>query len=321
MKKEEWFHYPTVVMAEEESTQDKLGMQRLLSSEDLTFDSWVQYYKSKYQGSEKASELYSRSHLGYNLHHYFRQPVTYKVRKNKYDFLMRTKFKIMGNLIQAPFSNFVLCLPSNTLRTRAVTIFIEVGTISKLKQDEEFYVINKLVNQYNIKRYISLQMMESDGDATRTTMPIIEDMEVEQMLHVSNRTNLAKEDKNIFEIIIKTLLYLTTKNVDIQKELGITYALGNNPKKRRNQLRKMNMDSYTHYDIGRLYDNRVASTSSGQRGVGKNAACLVAGFYKAQWYGKKTEIKPFGTHQEVIWIDSYSKGLNPVAKTVEIIGS
>jgi len=127
--------------------------------------------------------------------------------------------------------------------------------------------------------------------------------------------------------VINVLLYLTSKNPDIIKQLPVYYnrMLENikNPVKRRKLVKRMDKAPKLPIFVAgsSIKDDRNTQAISRYGSVGKwklSHQQKVSGHWREQWYGSA---KDSTRHQEVIWIEDYIRGPDAgdvISKTIQV---
>lgn len=114
--------------------------------------------------------------------------------------------------------------------------------------------------------------------------------------------------------VINVLLYLTSKNPDIVKQLPIDYDrvisnIKSSAKRRKLENRVKRVNRLPVFIAGStLTDDRNTQSIDKYGSVGKWKLChqqKVSGYWREQWYGSA---KDGSRHTEVIWIEDYVRG-------------
>lgn len=261
-------------------------------------------------------------------YHYYRfaksGKVMYKIRPKMVERLNNIEISFPGKLLVAPHKEFVISMPFGIINTNLgslVSIYVssEPFTAKGYLDDKTITSdrgVMDIVREHgdNINRTLRAIGVFYDnknaqsGQTAYYQLPIVEDMDVQKQFSemISKVSFENKESVNvIFNMVLNFCAYLSTKDPDIQKVLGIKYTSSSNPKKQR--LAEMNnrLYGYDYVDVGRIYDTRYVSTSSGSgRQILKRF--LVRAHIRAQWYGPKTDGP--GTEQRLILIEEFEKG-------------
>jgi hypothetical protein len=261
--------------------------------------------------------------------------ITYKIRKEKVEFLQNVELDIPANLLILPFDEFMISIPKGTIQTsqgHLLNIYCEQEAF-----DEKIYLDGRYEVEENIKQLIAANPGKikrllrcyaiswkdgaDDGMTSYYQFPVIEDENVwNQFLHLVDTTKEYKHKdtiKEVFNLMLNFCAYLSCPNPEVEKVLGIIRKPANpNSKKARAAERDNLVNGYTYFDVGRIYANRYNSNDEWMfdpDGVNQPAGkrhiirFKVRRHIRAQWYGSKANGKP-GTEQKLILIEEHWKG-------------
>lgn len=311
------------------------------TKEQPTFDQVVQFSRSiatskRYDkfydfAMEKAMVFDGDTNLHLMMFHTFRffqdGAITYKVRKEKVEFLKDITLTIPANLLVLPFNEFMISMPTKSLvadQGNILNIYVsQEPFIESAYLDERYEVeanIMKLIkdNPGKIKRIIRCYGISyTDNDVNGTTnyyqLPIIEDQDIAEQFNKlidSSAYQIHRDTTRvIFNFMLNFCAYLSVPNADVAKILGVTKRpIQVGSKKWRNAERQNIIESYNYFDVGKIYSERFRSGSeSYQKGERSVSIHKVRRHLRAQWYGPRSEEKP-GTEQRVILIEEHWKG-------------
>ena len=252
---------------------------------------------------------------------------TYKIRKEKVEFLQNIELNIPANLLILPFDEFMISVPKGSITTSQgdlLNVYVcqepfdpEIYKDGRYEVEENIAELIKN-NPGKIKRLIrcyGISWKEGNDDAETTyyQMPVIEDRDIwEQFLHLVNTTQAYEHKdtiKQIFNLMLNFCAYLSCPNPDIEKILGVIRKPIQIGSKKWRQAEKSNLVSgYGYFDVGKVYATRYHSDIISYQETGIYVRKFkVRRHIRAQWYGSKADGKP-GTEQKLIMIEDHWKG-------------
>jgi len=270
----------------------------------------------------------------YHLNRFFQYgSVTYKIRKEKVEFLENIELNIPGKLLVLPHDEFMISIPSGSIRTsqgNMLNIYVAQEKVDESVYQNGKYEVEQNIldlikaNPGKIKRMIRCYAISyQDGAEDRTTsyyqFPVIEDEDVWEQFKELVRTTKAYEHKDttlkVFNLMLNFCAYLSCPNPDIERILGIIKKpIKHGSKKWKKAERDNLINGYHYFDVGRIYSTRYDSEwefdpDGIKEPMGKRYVYRfkVRRHIRAQWYGPRQEDKP-GTEQKLIMIEDHWKG-------------
>ena len=250
--------------------------------------------------------------------------ITYKIRKEKVDFLKDITLSIPANLLVLPFNEFMISVPSGAIVTsqgNLLNIYVSQEPFVESNYNDQYEVepnVMELIKSNKIKRIIrcygiSYKDNEETGVTNYYQFPIIEDQDVAEQFNklIDSAAHKYNKDttKAMFNFMLNFCAYLSVPNADVAKVLGVTKRptkVGS--KKWRNAERQNLVESYNYFDVGRIYAERCHSDSVSHQETGRFVRMhKVRRHLRAQWYGEKKD-GALGTEQKVILIEEFWKG-------------
>ena len=265
---------------------------------------------------------------------------SYKIRKNKVEYLKNIQLKIPSNYIILPHKCTHVMLPFDSLYDDGKSI----SNIYIIKENIEKNIEEKL-NEYYGKKVIGFarvlaikdsnvdcdigldgSVISTSTDAVELALPIIDGVTIQQLFELlMDRLEGSYSGDNpieLYNFITNFLVYLTIKDPDIKESLGIKEKIIPVSLKK---IIKPNHHAYQYYDVGRLYDERIKYEKQESEKTGKKIKTvhLVRAHIRLQWHGPRQDDKP-GTHQVATLIEEFIKGGGDImdikAKTIEVVG-
>jgi hypothetical protein len=254
--------------------------------------------------------------------------LTYKIRKEKVDFLRDVQLSIPGRLLVIPHDEFMISIPRGAIKTSQgdlLNIYV-----CQEEFDEAFYSrvvyevegnIKKLVQDHpgKIKRIIRCYSVsysgtdESSGRVNFYQLPVIEDEDVWEQFQALVDTSIGNTNrdtiKEVFNLVLNFCAYLSCPDPEVEKRLGIVRKPKIIGSKKWRAAEKENMvNAYDYFDVGRITAARYCSDSISYQEAGRTVRRFkVRRHIRAQWFGSKEGGKP-GTEQKLIMIEDHWKG-------------
>ncbi len=277
----------------------------------------------------------------FHLYRFFQNgAITYKIRKEKVDFLKDITLGIPANLLVLPFNEFMISIPRGCIKTNQgdlLNVYVSQEPFSKEIYNDDKYMtddnIKNIIENNDIKRIIRCygicfkEGVDDGGQTNYYQFPVIENQDVSEQFNklVSSANNYPNKDmtQQIFNLMLNFCAYLSVPNADIAKVMGVTRNPTVVGSKRWRAAQRHNItEAYNHFDVGRIYAERCHSDTISYQKTGKMLRThKVRRHLRAQWYGEKKDGAP-GTEQKIIMIEEFWKGnleetLKP--KIVEVI--
>lgn len=246
--------------------------------------------------------------------------IVYKIREHKANFLKDIKLEIPARMLVIPHKEFIISIPFGCIQTpigHLVNIYVSTEPYDASWYTSGYYKtdggVGDLVSKHtDIKRVVrayGIFQPDKHSFAGRTIyyqMPIVEDMDIQELFDflISRASFESKECvATVFNFVLNFCAYLSTKDPDVQNVLGIKYkCTTGNPKKIRQAEFNNRLYGYNYTDVGRIYDTRYISESSGS-GQKILKRFKVRSHIRAQWFGSAEN-----KHQKLIIINEYEKG-------------
>jgi len=251
---------------------------------------------------------------------------TYVIRRNKFDYLKNIKLKFNGDMLIVPFKEFIISVPDNTIASQPANIFVSIEDISDTKNIRLDHVISSYIKDKGASRILRILAIIGNKTQMYMQIPIVDNIPVcDSSNYIIESARGVGQDgdtyNSIINIVVNFSAYLTIKDPDVQVILGIKYKMPGKEKKRNAILKKMQRNGYDHYDVGRIYDERVIyENSHGASGKSIKKKFMVHAHIRSQWYGVKTDENPNGTHQKNIIIESFEKGAGNAQEHMVLVG-